>query len=300
MASLEAVYRGDARTPVAGPQLLAGVGMVLASGAAVVIAIALATTGLGNGAFGLFGARRLGGAIGGLGLLGMIGGGFVALPADRETLVGAAAGLIVALVGVALFVVVYPAHWLSNGGTVPTFLTVSVFVAGAVLALWSLFVAVATFQTRQLPGGSARLRVTETGRVELLEAPDSGAFSGVGLFGFGERDVEPQNRPGTPSGGRSDTATDGGASRDDATGRSRTESADAGASTAGDEPTPASNADHGTRTSTGPTDRFRPDGPDRYCGTCTHFRYESKTTPVCGVRERRLDDLDPCPEYERQ
>jgi len=40
-------------------------------------------------------------------------------------------------------------------------------------------------------------------------------------------------------------------------------------------------------------------GPDRYCGTCTHFRYDNGTTPVCGFHERQLDDLDPCPDFER-
>ncbi|MFB6163377.1 MAG: hypothetical protein ABEJ86_08070 [Halococcoides sp.] len=307
MASLEAVYRGDARTPVAGPQLLAGMGVVLAGGVTVVIAIALATTGLGNGAIGRYGARRLAGAIGGVGLLGMIAGGFVAMPTDRETLAGAAIGLIVALVGVVLFVVVYPAHWLSNGGTLPTFLTVSVFVAGTVLSLWSLFVAVATFQTRQHPGGSARLRVTETGRVELLEAPDSGSFGGVGLFGFGEGEIEPQNRPGTPSGGHSDAAPDGGATpdADRDTRRStaesvgdRTVATDSRASPARTGSSRPSDTARGRTNGQSASDRDHVDGPDRYCGTCDHFRYERGTTPFCDAHDRGLDDLDPCPEYK--
>ncbi|AWB27285.1 DUF7139 domain-containing protein [Halococcoides cellulosivorans] len=279
MASLEAVYRGDVRMPVAAHRILAGVAVVLVGGVAVVVAMALATTGLGNDALGLTGARRLAGAIGGVAVLVMIVGGFVALPAARETLVGAALGVTVALVGVALFVVVYPTHWLS--ATLPTFLTVSVFVAGTILTLWSLFVAVATFQTRQHPGGSARLRVTETGRVELTETPDCGAFGGIGLFGMGEDEVEPQNRPGTPGGAAPDGGTNARAGAD----------ADRSAASGPTAPT----------SETGPTDAatHASGGPDRYCGTCTHFRYDNGTTPVCGFHERRLDDLDPCPEFDR-
>ncbi|MFW6436151.1 MAG: DUF7139 domain-containing protein [Halococcoides sp.] len=280
MASLEAVYRGDVRMPVPAHRILAGVGVVIVGGIAVVLAMALATTGLGNSAFGLTGARRLAGAIGGIAVLVMIVGGFVALPATRETLLGAALGVIVALVGVALFVVVYPTHWLSAGGTLPTLVTVSVFVAGTILTLWSLFVAVATFQTRQHPGGSARLRVTETGRIELIETPDQGSLGGVGLFGMGEHDIEPQNRPGTPSGG---PAPDGGS-------RSRA-----------DRPQNASSAEQpasATRPGANDASTPSPSGHDRYCGTCTHFRYENGTTPVCGFHERRLDDLDPCPDFE--
>lgn len=210
MASLEAVYRGDVRMPVAAWRILTGLGVVLAGGVTVIVALALATTGLGNAELGLLGARRLAGAIGGLALLGMIAGGFVALPAHRETLIGAVAGLALGVLGVGLFAVVYPAHWLSSVWL--TLVCVGTFLAGVVVALWSLFVAVATFQTRQHPGGSARIRVTETGRLELVETPEDGAFSGVGLFGLGEREVEPRNRPGTPS-GEPETAADGGNGR---------------------------------------------------------------------------------------
>ncbi|MFB9812764.1 DUF7139 domain-containing protein [Haloarcula sebkhae] len=210
MTSLTDVYEGDVGRVASRRQQLVGTTLFLVGVAGLVGAIALATTGIGS-RYGLdaYAARRIAGGIAGLGLPSVILGVFAVLPASRRIRLTALGGTGVAAVGVVLFLSLYPYNWTSSDPLL-ALLTGAVYFAGIVTTFWCLFASLATFKTRNDPGGTARMEVTEEGTIRLVE--EARTLPGLGGIGFFGQDpdgtVETQtNRPGTDTEG---AVSDGG------------------------------------------------------------------------------------------
>jgi len=283
MASLTDAYRSG--TVASSQQRMLGLAGFLLGTALVVAGIVTATTDLVADvlSLGTFEARELAGVLAGFGLPAIMGGAFTVLPAGKRTRSAAIIGVSITVFGVALFWAVYPTHWI--GGPEPstglTLATMGVYAFGAVVTCWCLFVGVATFKTRKDPGGTARMRLTEQGRIRLVEdVPDASGLGGIGLFGSTPTDSVP-------------TQTN----RDDG---GKTESRDTDHGTQ-----PAS--DGGTAAADGAADDAFLDAatvrgqPDEYCGNCDHFSYvrtEEGIAPYCGLHDEYMDDMDACEEWE--
>jgi len=315
MASLTEVYEGHVRTVTTSRRLSLGAGLFAVGAAMVVGSIAVATTDLGAGlGLSLYGARELAGVLAGLGLPAAFLGVFVVLPAGRVTRAVSIIGAAVSVLGVALFRVAYPYRWLAAGDPL-ALATVVVYFAGAITALGCLFVGLATFKTRNDPGGTARMEITEAGRVRLVEDTDTGTGPGsVGFLGSDpDGDVTTQtNRESPPqhdtAGGTEivgDTASASGSQSDplateQSSGRDGSDQADPlnGGSPAADGGSAAVDGD-GTDAEFVDTaaDRGR---PDAYCGNCEHFEYvkvEGKIVPYCGYTDDLMDDMDACEQW---
>jgi len=118
-------------------------------------------------------ARRLAGLLGGLGFPAVLLGIVALIPAHRTeratTLLGAA------LCGgaAAWFYRAYPDRWF---GFAPGDVTLEIsllYVAGAALSLWFVLRAVATFKTRNDPGGTVTLEIEREGETRLVEVDPS-------------------------------------------------------------------------------------------------------------------------------
>ena len=192
MTSLSDVYKGGVRTVVDRQRRLFATTVFFAGVAMCGVAIVLTTTGLRSWAgLDVEGARRVAGILAGLGLPTAMVGVFTALPASDETRAAAVIGASVSVFGVLLFVYAYPEQWLTNEPAL-AISTVAVYTLGVLVTFWCLFVAVATFNRRGDPGGTARVKITDEGTVELVSRgteEESSSTSGVpsvpGLGGIG-------------------------------------------------------------------------------------------------------------------
>ena len=277
MTSLTDVYDGEVGRVVDRPQRVLGTALFVAGAVMVVAAIAMATTGLrAVFGFGLFEAREVAGLLAGLGLPAAVVGIFTVLPAGRVVRAAAAIGASVALLGVTLFAYAYPGHWMAADPLL-TVATIFLYSLGTLTTVWCMFVALATFKTRNDPGGTARMEITEEGTIRIVSGEEHlPSFGSVGLFGRDpEGDVDTQTgRDGrAPGAHTSPTPTsDGGVTLEDAS-----ESAVEVMET----PSRA--------------------GPDEYCGNCTHFEYvkvDDEMVPYCGLDEVRMDDIEPCDRWQ--
>ncbi|WP_225333622.1 DUF7139 domain-containing protein [Halomicrobium urmianum] len=245
MTSLTDVYEGRVGRVASRRQQLLGGGLFLVGTGALVAAIAVATTGFGVETMGRYGGREIAGILAGLGLPAVLLGVFAVLPAGRTVSAGAVIGAGVAVLGVALFQHAYPYQWVQAE---PLFAlaTAVVYFLGVVAIFWSLFVALATFKTRNDPGGTARMEITREGRIRLVEEARSlGRFGGVGLFGSepdGTVETQTNREVGADAAGRREPNADGATA--------------AGAESAGGAPAATDGATAGTGTgSTGRTGR---------------------------------------------
>lgn len=192
MTSLSDVYEGGVRTVVDRRRRLFATALFVIGVAVCAVAILLTTTGLRSWAgLDVEGARRVAGILAGLGLPGAMVGVFTALPASDETRAAAVIGTSISVFGVLLFTYAYPERWLTNEPAL-ALSTVAVYTLGVLVTFWCLFVAVATFNRRGDPGGTARVEVTDEGRIELVSRgtdEESSLTSGVpsvpGLGGIG-------------------------------------------------------------------------------------------------------------------
>jgi len=270
MTSLTDVYE-DRTAAVDSQRLYAGIALFSVGAALVVGGILVATTGLSNVlGLGTFESREVAGILAGIGAPVALLGGFVVLPAGRSTRAAAVIGASVAVFGVALFTVAYPQQWLGAADPNPglTLVTTLVYVAGLLTTVWCLFLAVATFETRKTPGGTAHMEVTEEGRIRLIEesTPQQG-LGGIGFFGS------------TPD-GEVETQTN-------RTQSTRPASDGAGTATADDDAFLDSVTVRGR--------------PDQYCGNCEYFSYvrtDNGIAPYCGHDGRYMDDMDPCDHWD--
>lgn len=284
MTSLADAFEGEVGSVAGRERRAVGTALVAAGAFAVLLAVPIATTGLG-GHLGLsvFGARELAGVFAGLGLPAVLVGIFAVLPASRPTRAAAAIGASLSGFGVALFVHAYPASWLGADPAIAVF-TAVVYGAGAVTTVWCLFLALATFNRRQDPGGTARMRVTEEGRLELItDTAEQVGWGAVGLFGRG-----PDGDVPTQTGG---AARSGTAERDgyDPGEILEPEPSADGAGTVPDD------AEASLRAAV--SERGR---PDRYCGNCAHFEYvraEGELAPFCGHHDSLMEDMSACDQW---
>ncbi|MFW6318099.1 MAG: DUF7139 domain-containing protein, partial [Halorubrum sp.] len=217
MTSLSEAYGGRGRSEVDPRRLYLGVGAFVAGTLLLVAGILVAAevvlpSGYSSGA-----ARRLGGILGGVGVPLLLLGVMTVLPADRNTRAAAVVGAGVMCLGVALFAYAYPYHWV--GGPRPeltdlTLPTAGLYFVGAATTMWSVFVGVANFKTRNDPGGTVTMEVTHKGETKIIEVgrDQINGMGGVGLLGgTPDGEVETQtNRPGRAD--RSDAPTGNGSS----------------------------------------------------------------------------------------
>lgn len=327
MTSLTDVYEGEAGRVATRRQQLVGAGLFLAGGAGLVSAIALATTGAGT-TLGLdaYAAREIAGIVAGIGLPAVVLGVFAVLPASIRIRLAAVGGAGVAVVGVAAFQHIYPYNWLSNAPLLALGAS-TVYFAGVLTTFWCLFAALATFKTRNDPGGTARMEVTEEGIIKLVE--DSRSVPGLGGIGFFGRSpdvgVDTQTnrreRPASDGGAVQRATTDGsevvGQSSSQAT--TTSQQADSG-SQPRDRPVRRGPAEHELDpklATAGPEANHTTDGgtttaigrdpitetavhrgePDSYCGNCRHFQYVmdgDDVAPYCTFHGEALDDMDAC------
>jgi len=291
MTSLTDVYEGRVGRVASRRQQLFGSGLFLAGAAMLVGAIGVATTDIGTAALSEYAAREVGGILAGIGLQTVLLGVFALLPASRRVRGAAVIGTGVALLGVALFRHVYPYQWV-EAAPLLALATTAIYCFGVVTTFWCLFVGLATFKTRNDPGGTARMEVTQEGTIRLVEeARSMPGMGGVGLFGKNPHgSVETQtNRAGTQQGQSAGP-------QEQAPSRDPTPTADGGSATV-----------QGDSTATNDPDGMAFDGaaaargqPDTYCGNCEHFRYvrvDGELQPYCGLDEELMDDMDACDEW---
>ncbi|WP_276259260.1 DUF7139 domain-containing protein [Haloglomus litoreum] len=321
MASLTDVYEGGAGGPDL-RRLYLGVGLFLVGAVLTVGGIVIGTSTGVAAWLGLdtFGAREVAGVAAGVGLPVTFLGVVVVLPqTTRRVNAAAVLGSAIALFGVVLFTRVYPQAWFDNA-----FPVVAVYFVGMMTTLWALFSAVASFKTRNDPGGTVELRITEGGETRVVEVSNQGLASklgGIGLMG-GTPDGNVQTQTAGSSSGTTATATaEGGAEvmsasnepeTDSLTERARSSSGrnqrHAGATTNGGERgarAASGVSDGGTTTDdaevfSGGVDADPHPNQDLYCGNCSHFRYvrtDQGMQPYCGLHSEVMDDMDACEEW---
>jgi hypothetical protein len=339
MTSLSEVYEGGVRTVVDRRQRWLGMSLFVVGVAMVVGAISIATTDL-SAWFGLdyIEARARAGVLAGLGLPAVFVGIFAVLPTSPTTRASAAIGASLAIFGVVLFTYAYPQRWLSND---PAFAlgTIVVYAAGTLLTFWSLFIAIATFKTRNDPGGTARVEITEEGKVRVINGGGAGTggdggstpsipgFGSVGLFGS-DPDGSVPTQTNEETSGSTATATGNGSystggSGSYSSGGGTHPAQQASGESSGTQSTATQSTSSGTEdiviaepTSDGgsavtdqsgdtrPLDAAGERGkPDEYCGNCAHFEYvrvDGEIRPYCGLRDNVMDDMDACREWEQQ
>ncbi|SFR34839.1 DUF7139 domain-containing protein [Halorubrum sodomense] len=202
MTSLSEAYGGRGRSGVDPHRLYLGVGSFVAGALLLVVGILVAAEVVLPAGYTAGTAREVGGIVGGVGVPLVLLGVMAVLPADRNTYAAAFVGAAVMCLGVALFAHAYPQQWV--GGPRPeltdlTLPTAGVYFLGAATTLWSVFVGVANFKTRNDPGGTVSMEVTHKGETKVVEVPRDqlGSRGGVGLLGgTPDGDIETQtNRP---------------------------------------------------------------------------------------------------------
>jgi hypothetical protein len=300
MASLTDVYDGHVRTATTRRRRYAGASGFALGTAMVVGAIVVATTGAGD-AVGLdtVAARRVAGVLAGLGLPLAFLGVFSVLPSGATTRAVAVIGASVSAFGVALFGVAYPTQWFGAGDPLAA-VTVVVYFAGGLATLSCLFAGLATFKTRTDPGGTARMEITEEGRVRVVEdttvsSPNTGGAGPVGSGG-GARSHISQVHEETDDDAEVLTAEPDPTNRPtaDHTHPAQQPTADGGA-TIEDGPGDGEFTDAEVIDDPGPRGR-----PDVYCGNCAHFEYvkvEETITPYCAFHDGLMEDMDACDEW---
>jgi hypothetical protein len=164
MPSLSEAYdRGEwtGRDP---RRVSAGGALFVLGALAVVSAILVLTTGLADllGASVETEARRLAGALAGLGIPGMFLGVVAVLPSSRRQRVGVVLGAALTVVGVGLFRQAYPDRWVGAADSL-AFPAAMVYFVGGCVALWFMLSAVATFKLRNSPQGKVRIELTRQG-----------------------------------------------------------------------------------------------------------------------------------------
>ncbi|MFB6153026.1 MAG: hypothetical protein ABEJ27_02120 [Halodesulfurarchaeum sp.] len=290
MPSLGETY--DRRAGVASRrQVVVGTGVFLSGALLVIGAILSGATGLLiERGFTVYQGREIAGILAGLGLPAVFVGITTVLPATRVHRAAAVVGSGLTVFGVMLFRYAYPEHWYSAPG-VPTSLVFGltvVYFLGVLITFWSLFTAVATFKTRNDPGGTVALTVDSGGAARVVEVvQEEFQHAGRALSGLGG--------VGT-FGGLEDTSKDLGPTTTDASVSDGGESADADIVEPSGGPTgpeATMETDEGAVVMEADVDVE----PDRYCGNCEHFDYTREGAgmqPYCGLYDEPMDDMEAC------
>ena len=335
MTSLSEAYGEGPGTEVDHRRLYLGIGLFL-GGVLLVVAgiLAAGTEILTTRGYSLGEARLYGGVLGGLGVPAVFLGIFAVLPAGRTTRAAAAVGAAVALLGVAMFYHAYPCQWIGSncgeGLADLTLATSSIYFLGTVTTFWCLFVGVANFKRRNDPGGTVTMEVTRKGETKIVEVErGSRGLGGIGFLGSTpDGDVDTQtNRTGAgrsrqssgPSSGPSPTSaptSDGGADAADISSPLDTPSPNTTSSNTSSRSTSSPNSPGAATDSSGGTsdrsrksrggssgtrtDRAAKSTADKYCGSCTQFRYVRSSEgmqPYCDFHDERMDDMDACGDW---
>jgi hypothetical protein len=299
MTSLSKVYAGGVGTVASRRRRLLGTALFVVGAALVVAAIPLATTNLRTElSLGVYEARELAGVLAGLGLPAVFVGIFTVLPAGRPTRAAAAIGASIAVLGVAVFAVVYPDDWIGSEPTLAV-ATVVVYATGTLVTFWCLFLGAATFKTRNEPGGTARIEITDEGTVRVIteESETIPGLGGVGLFGSEpDGNVETHTNLEDTDAGSAAGGTDRRSSHDPRSADGVTAASDGAGAVHPDDGTPQDSRPSEVREAV--RERGR---PDEYCGNCSHFRYvraEGTMAPYCGLDGELMEDMDACDEWE--
>ncbi|ACM55919.1 DUF7139 domain-containing protein [Halorubrum lacusprofundi] len=320
MTSLSEAYGGRGRSEVDPRRVYLGVGSFVAGTLLLVVGLFVAAEVVLPSGYSSGEARRLGGVLGGVGVPLVFLGVMTVLPADRNTRVAAIVGAAVMCLGVALFAYAYPNQWV--GGPHPelrdlTLPTAGLYFVGAATTLWSVFVGVANFKTRNDPGGTVTMEVTHKGETKVVEVDRAqlNRGGGVGLLGgTPDGDVETQTNRQEGSGSGSGS---GSASKSRSPGSAQPAGmSDGGATATGirsplDEDGGVDVETGGSDDQTGPAEPNGPvtpgvspaarDGPgDTYCGNCAQFDYartEQGMQPYCDHHDELMDDMDACEEW---
>lgn len=155
-------------------RVVAGGGLFALGALAVVSAILVLTTGLAAavGAADDTAAKRLAGALAGLGIPAMFLGAIAVLPSNRRERLGVVAGAALSVVGVGLFLHAYPMRWTGTSRSM-AFETAMLYFVGCCVALWFVFSAVATFKLRNNPQGTVSLEVKRQGETRTVQVSRS-------------------------------------------------------------------------------------------------------------------------------
>lgn len=300
-----------------------GTGLFAAGALLVVGGILAGATGLLiNNGFGQYESREIAGVLAGFGIPSVFVGIFSVLPANRLQRAAAAVGASLTVFGVMLFRATYPYLYVPGSGGVPstgTLAFILVYAAGIITTFWCLFTAVATFKTRNDPGGTVTLTVTKNGETHTVEVPanevesarealTSGTFGGVGVFG-GVEDPDEETRANAsepkPSSGAV-ASSSGPAGHESTTGRSS--GGTRGPAAPGTGSPSVSDGGAASQEITSPLDDEQRasagdgPGPDKYCGNCAHFDYVDSDTgmqPYCGLYDEEMDDMEACNWWEQ-
>jgi cytochrome c biogenesis protein CcdA len=320
MTSLADAYGSAGRSAPSRRRKLAGAVLFLFGATSLVSAIGLATTNIGT-SVGLTGyaAREVAGVIAGIGLPAVILGIFTVLPSSQRTQLIAVLGTSIALVGVISFPMLYPSTWLSSA-PIRTLGVSVIYILGVLTMFWCLFGALATFETRSSPGGTARMNVTEEGRIRLIEDSSFPGLGGIGLFGSDPDGTIPTqtNRDvatdGSSASGATTTSPDTTTQQPASQGPNRSPRTASPTQTGPTEheldPSLASAGPEASATTDGGTTTTQQDPitetavqsgePDDYCGNCRHFQYvmnDGDIEPYCSFHEDLLDDMEACPAW---
>lgn len=289
-------------------QVILGTGLFASGALLVVAAIVAGATGLliGNG-FTVYEGREIAGILAGVGLPAVFVGITIVLPATSVHRAASIVGSGLAILGVMLFRYAYPEQWYAAPG-VPTTLVFGmmlVYFAGVLTTFWSLFTAVATFKTRNDPGGTVSLTVSngsaaakavEAVQTEFQNASKalSSGLGGIGTFGgvdTGTEDLGP-----TPN--MAASRSDGGKAMEAEITEAGTTDSSGSSGPKSSGPGQARPSDEGVEVVGRPPDVE----PDKYCGNCGHFDYVpdgSNMKPYCGLYEERMDDMEACDWWEQ-
>lgn len=310
MTDITEAYDGGVGAVATRRRRIAGTALVAAGVAMVIGAIPLATTDLAGALdLSVYGARELAGVLAGLGIPAVLVGIFVVLPAGRVTRAAAAIGASLAVFGVALFAAAYPYNWVSNAPLTAVG-TGLLYTTGTLVTFWCLFAGVATFKTRNDPGGAARVELTDQGTIRVVGSDDDAGLGGIGLFGSDpDGGVETQTNQDSESDASSaPTREPSGADRgnsnasDPVEGQTAVPTGDGGSAVAeagasGDSTGAGAAADDADAVRRAARERGR---PDRYCGNCAHFEYvraDGDIAPYCGLHDDLLQDMDACEQW---
>jgi len=161
MPSLDEAYDSDGGDT--SRRVLAGLALVGVGALAVVVAVAVLAVG-GDTVT----AKASAGTAAGLGIPTMLLGVVVVLPAAARTRLGVVAGSVLAVGGVVLFRHAYPTRWTRTADPL-AFETAVVYGFGCAVALWFVFVAIASFRRRNSPQGTVHLELVRQGETRTIE-----------------------------------------------------------------------------------------------------------------------------------
>jgi len=327
MTSLADVYEDNVGEVGSVRRLYAGTGLFVAGVALTLVAVVVGGTNvLSTVGVDVLGARKIAGVIGGLGFPAVLLGVFTVLPASNRVRAAATIGASVCLLGVAMFWHAYPTYWVTGAAdTDLTLVVAAVYVFGAFTSIWTLFTAIVNFKTRNDPGGTIELRITQEGETRVVQVDEdtaeavreSGSVnaadlgSGIGMLGRqpdGNVETQTANPNATPNRKRSRSPNSqrskSPTSTHDRSSRS-TPAASDGGSTTQDVTSPIDDA---ASTDTYPVDGHdaevleneptqSPSQADRYCGNCEHFDYVQTNQgiqPHCEYHNEQMDDMEAC------